>query len=94
MDNVVTMRGCAWEVCCMAVDKNTLHKMIDDIDDPTKLRLVFDAIYSIVEDQVEHSELDAWQREEIRLALKEADEEDFASTEDVKKITEKWLYEN
>jgi predicted transcriptional regulator len=78
----------------MAVDKDTLHRMIDNIEDPTKLRLVFDAIYSIVEGRVEHFELDAWQREEIRQALKEADEGDFASTEDVKRIAERWLYEN
>jgi len=34
---------------------------------------VFDAIYTIVEGQVEHFELDAWKREEIRQALKEAE---------------------
>ena len=78
----------------MAVDKDSLHKMIDNIEDPTKLRLVFDAIYSIVEGRVEHFELDAWQREEIRQALKEADEGDFASTEDVKRIAERWLNEH
>ena len=78
----------------MALDKDALHRMIDNIEDPTKLRLVFDAIYSIVEGRVEHSELDAWQREEIRQSLKEADEGDFASTEDVKKFAERWLYEN
>ena len=78
----------------MAVDKDTLHRMIDNIEDPTKLRLVFDAIYSIVEGRVEHFELDAWQREEIRQALKEADEGDFASTEDVKRIAERWLNEH
>lgn len=78
----------------MAVDKDTLHKMIDNIEDPAKLRLVFDAIYSIVEGHVEQSELDAWQRGEIQRALEEADGGDFASTEDVKRFSKKWLYEN
>lgn len=78
----------------MAVDKDTLHRMIENIEDPTKLRLVYDAIHSIVEGHVEHSELDAWQREEIQRALKEADEGDFAGTEDVKKFVDRWLYEN
>ncbi len=57
-----------------AVDKDTLHRMIDDTKDPTKLPLVFDAIHSIIEGRVGNSELDAWQRDEIRQALKEADE--------------------
>lgn len=78
----------------MAVDKDALHRMIDNIEDPTKLRLVFDAIHSIVDGAVEHSELDAWQREEIQRALQEADEGDFASNDDVKKFSERWLYEN
>ncbi len=78
----------------MAVDKDTLHRMIENIEDPTKLRLVFDAINSIIEVRIEHPELDAWQREEIGRALKEADEGDFASTEDVKRFAERWLYEN
>lgn len=74
----------------MAVNKDTLHRMIDKIEDPAKLRLVFDAIHSIIEGHVELSELDAWQREEIRQSLKEADEGDFASTEDVTRVTDKW----
>ena len=78
----------------MAVDKDALYRMIDNIEDPTKLRLLFNAIHSIVEDCVEHPELDAWQREEIKQALKEADEGDFASTVDVKRFSERWLYEN
>lgn len=78
----------------MAVDKDALHRMIDNIEDPTELRLVFDAIHSILEGRVEHPELDAWQREEIQRAIKEADEGDFASSEDVEKFSERWLYEN
>lgn len=31
----------------MAVYKGTLHRMIENIDDPTKLRLVFNAINSL-----------------------------------------------
>lgn len=78
----------------MAMDKDILHRMIDNIEDPAKLRLVFVAIHSIVEGRVEHFELDAWQREEIRQALKEADEGDFASTEDLNRFAERWRYEN
>ncbi len=77
----------------MAVDKDALHKMIDNIDDPTKLRLVFDAIHS-VEGKMGHSELDTWQRKEIQRALKEAGDGDFASNEDVMKFSKRWLYEN
>ena len=78
----------------MAIDKDTLHRMIDNIEDPAKLRMVFVTIRSIVEGRIEPSELDAWQMEEIRQALKEADEGDFASTEDVNRFAEKWRYEN
>ena len=78
----------------MSVDKEAIHRMIDNIEDPTKLRIVFDVIHSIVEGRVDHPELDVWQREEIQRALKEADEGDFASSEDVKEFSKRWLHEN
>lgn len=78
----------------MSIDKDALHRMIDNIEDPTKLRLAFDAIHFIVKGRVEQIELDAWQREEIQRALKEADEGDFASSEDVKELSDSWLHEH
>ncbi|WDL98468.1 hypothetical protein [Alicyclobacillus sp. ALC3] len=75
----------------MAVGKDELHRMIDGIEDPKELRLVFEAIHSIVDGHGEHRDLDAWQRGEIEQALKEADEEDFASVEEVERFTDNWL---
>lgn len=74
----------------MAVNKDELHRMIDRIEDPIELRLAFDAIHSIIEGHTEYQDLDSWQRSQIEQALTEADDEDFASAEDVKRFRNKW----
>jgi len=73
------------EVMTIRVDRKTkarLEKLAKAMD-RTKSFIAAEAIRAYID-------LNEWQVQEIKAALKEADAEDFASEEDVQAVMKKW----